>query len=166
MRVRGIAVFLAVAASLGIGLMQAMPGYAASAAPATHAASSVSSSLTPDLIEKNVHPKTTNGCSAFKGTIEYDVYLVGHNYESRFSAGGTLHQTCAGGGTRLYGHWTCDSETPQGPRWAERARVGSERVDKSSPECSYGMVNMYVEVCWHNNRETVHQCANSAKINA
>jgi hypothetical protein len=68
MRLRGMIVLLAAGVSLSIGLMQALPVYAASAVPAAHTTGSLSGHLVPQVTTtKNVDPKTTNGCGEFKG---------------------------------------------------------------------------------------------------
>jgi hypothetical protein len=112
---------------------------------------------------KNVDSKTTNGCGEFKGTLYYYSELVGKNYEQTFDVTGTLYDHCGSTGvSRLYAHWTCDNETPQGPKIGETTRTQS--ISWGSPECSYSITDMYVEVCWHNKTGGVHECAYSAKL--
>jgi hypothetical protein len=169
-------IVLAVAAGLSLGLLQAVPVYAAQAAPAGHGPHSGSGVvrvigpggevrvLTPDglLRSKSVDPRTTNGCSEFKGTLYYYSTLIGGNYEQTYDVSGHVYTHCSGGGSRLYAHYTCDSFTPRGPKNADT--TGTESVNWGSPECSYLMTDMYVEICWHNNAGTVHQCDDSAKL--
>lgn len=175
-RLRGMMVMLAAAASLSTALLQAVPAYAAPAVPTgrgPHNGGSVVRVigprgvvrvLTPDALvrSRSVDPTTTNGCSEFKGTLYYYSTLVGGNYEQTYDVTGSLKTHCSGGGSRLYAHYTCDNYTPQGPKIGDT--TGTESITWGSPQCSYSITNMYVEVCWHNNAGTVHQCDNSAKL--
>lgn len=163
-RLKGIILVLAMASSLSLGLLQAVPAYAAQAVPVGHGPHSGSGVVraTGLVRSKNVDPKTTNNCSEFKGTLYYYQETIAGNDEWTYDVVGHLYTHCSGGGSRLYAHYTCDSYTPQGPKIGDT--TGTESINWSSPECSYGMNNMYVEVCWHNNAGTVHQCDDSANL--
>ena len=164
MRLRGMIVALTAAASLSIGLVQTLPVYAASAAPEVQTNGSLSHLVARTTTTKSVDPKTTNGCGEFKGTIEWTISQVGGNQEEFFAVYGTLHDHCGSTGvSRLYMHWTCGGGTPQGPKEGET--TGSQAISKTIGPCLFILTNMYVEVCWHNNANTVHQCADSAKLN-
>jgi hypothetical protein len=166
MRLKGIIVVLAAVASLCI--FQATPVYATSAAAtnaqAVHLAGSAvipGSPVIPDglLRSRSVDTKAGGGCGEFKGTLEYYTQLVGKNYEQTYDVTGTLYQHCSGYYTRLYAHYQCDNYTPQGPRIGERTSTGSTKINWGSPQCSYGISNMRIEICFHSS--TVFGCAYS-----
>lgn len=161
MRLKGMIVVLAAVA--GLCIFQATPVYATSAAPATHASAvHLTFSLRiPDglLRSRSVDPKTANNCGEFKGTLEYYTNLVGKNYEQTFDVTGTLYQHCSGEYTRLYADYQCDNNTPQGPRIGERTSTGNTKINWGSPQCSYPITNMRVQICFRSS--TIFGCAYS-----
>jgi hypothetical protein len=172
MRLKRMIVMLAAAASLGIGIGQAIPAYAAQAAPAPHAqavhASSPHLTGSTELLRRgllrsrSVNTMAAGGCAQFQGTLYYYTNLIGGTYEQTYDVVGTLYQHCSGYYTRLYADYQCDNYTPQGPRIGERTTVGSTRISWGSPECSYPMTNMRVELCFHSS--TRFACGFSAYL--
>jgi hypothetical protein len=166
MHLKRMIVILAAAASLSIA--QAVPAYAASAAPGTHAPAAhalaihftVSTGHRRGLQKsRSVDPKTGGGCGEFKGTLYYYSELIGGNSEQTYDVVGTLYRHCSGDYTRLYADYTCDDYTPQGPRIGERTTKGSNGINWGSPECSYGITHMRVQICFKSS--TIFGCAYS-----
>jgi hypothetical protein len=167
-------VMLAAAAGLSIGLWQAAPAYAASAGPRNGGSvvriigpGGDGVALAPDGLakSKSVKPKTSNGCSQFKGTLEYYTDLIGKNYEQQFVVDGHLYTNCSGGRTRLWAHYTCEyapGATPSRKKITQETSRGKKKVDWESPYCSFSINNMYVEVCWHS--KAGYECVDSAKL--
>ncbi len=158
MRLKRMVIILAAAASL---MATTTPAYAFSATPSPPQLRTLT---TPDglLRSRNVDPKTANGCGEFKGTLSYYAYLIGGNYEFEFDVVGTLYDHCGSTGVaKLYADYVC-SGISLGPTIGRT--FSSESIDWGSSECSSGIANMHVQVCWTNNSNTFHQCADSPNL--
>jgi hypothetical protein len=159
MRARELIVLVAAAVTLSMGLMQALPAYAAPAVPAAHQAG-IDVPLAPNgvLRSRSVDTKASGNCAEFKGTLTYYAYPIARNYEFQFQVEGTLYARC-GGTAHLRAYWECNN-SPQSELIGDTR--GTQKIDWSSPECSYGITNMYVEVCFFSSSRG--GCANSAKL--
>jgi hypothetical protein len=171
MHIRRSLLVLGAAASLGLGLLyQASPVMAA--IPATHASGkpvlvrSTPFTITPDSFQlqkqKHVTPSAAMNCAQIRGYLQLYSGVIGGNNESYFAVQALtttvvngLHDgfygyggACAGGYATLHANFTCDGQTPQAPEIASGTAKFSKSVTWQSANCSYGMKNMRVEVCF------------------
>jgi hypothetical protein len=169
MHVRRSLVMLGAATSLSLGLVyQAAPSIAATPAVQPHLIRQIGFTInTPDagnklIRQKHVTPSAANDCTQIRGYLQYWSKVVAGNSEWYFVVDAVtttivngLHDgyygyggACAGGTGNLYADFQCDNHTPEGPDIASGTAKFTQSVQWTSADCSYGIVNMRVEICF------------------
>ncbi|MGH3303017.1 MAG: hypothetical protein ACRDOK_15325 [Streptosporangiaceae bacterium] len=146
MRLRRILVLFG---AVGATALLSPAAYAGTTSSQVAASAGSVSSANPDVViaSANVDVKVGyyNGkySGEFKGTLVYQAYYVGKNYEYFFDVQGTLYAR-NGADVRLHGNFTPYPQSPKSLIIGDTTGTKSINYEASN---SYGITNMFVEVC-------------------